>query len=124
MTSHRISLGAAVLHHRLGQVRLPVIVALGMSMVLSLGVSAVRRPEISLAPDVDTFHQLVTTDQGHVALQLLAEIADQRGGWRPAPGDETVFVPTMRLYVASTAAIDLPPEGCVRGDPTTPRSPD
>lgn len=125
MTSHRISLGTAARRHRLGKVRLPVMLAFGVIMILPLSITAFRRPEISLAPDVDTFHQLVTTEQGHVALQLLADIADQRGGWRPAPGDETVFVPTMRLYVASTSAIDLPPEGCIRDrDPTAPRSPD
>lgn len=93
-------------------------------MALSLSVMAFYQPDTSPPPDVGTFQRLVATGQGDAALHLLADLADRRGGWRPAPGDRVVFVPTMRLKVASITAIDLPPQDCATLDRTEPRSPD
>jgi hypothetical protein len=70
-----------------------------------------------------TLYERVVNGQGDVAIQELAALAKARGGWEPAPGT-AVFVPTMHLTVASTIAIDMPPQDCTVQDPTAPQSPE
>ena len=58
-------------------------------------------------------HELVLSDQGDHALQLLSEEALARGGWAPALGDVVVFVPNMvEFLMARTVAIDIGPDNC------------
>lgn len=68
-----------------------------------------------------TFHDLLARDQGDIAVQRLADIARERGGWASAPGDVAVFDASMlRLKRASTVAIDVPPTDCAvstKGEP-------
>ena len=98
---------------RLGNSRWRGTLRQAVIMLLSLSMMAFYRPDASPAPDDDTFLHLMATGQGDAALQRLADLADQRGGWGPAPGDRVAFAPTMLLDVASVIAIDLPPQDCV-----------
>ena len=69
--------------------------------------------------------RLVLPDQGDTAVQMLADLASQRGGWGPAPGDIVVYDPLMAHFKrASTVGVDLPPNDCDSPDPSTSRNPD
>jgi hypothetical protein len=100
-----------------------VMMALGVSLyVFHLTAQTTRATSVTSDPGV--LYELVANGQGNEALQQLAALADARGGWGPAPGDEVTFAPTMRLAVASTEAIDAPPEDCAVPDPSVPPSSD
>lgn len=65
-----------------------------------------------------SLHMLIIEGHGDAAVQQLAELASERGGWGPAPGDVVVFDPTMTGFKrASTLAIDIPPMECSSSDP-------
>lgn len=63
------------------------------------------------------FLLLVTKDQGELAVQILSQVAAERGGWQPSPGDTVVFDPHLPPFKrASTVAVDLPPTDCESPD--------
>ncbi len=63
------------------------------------------------------FQLLLESGQGEQAVQDLARIAQDLGGWGPAPGDIVVFDPFLPdCKRASTVAIDLPPSDCESPD--------
>lgn len=90
-------------------------------IVMGVGLlPGIESPDSAVAQTVNTpdFLALIDNDAGSIALQQLAEIAADRGGWGPAPGDVIVFDPTMPgSKRASTVAIDVPPSDCESPDP-------
>jgi hypothetical protein len=104
-------------------VGIAVMMAMGVGLYL-FHLTAQTTRATSVNSDPALLYELVANGQGDEALQQLAALAVARGGWGPAPGDGAVFAPAMRLAVASTVAIDMPPEDCAVLDPTAPQSPD
>jgi hypothetical protein len=96
---------------------------LGVSLYL-FHLTAQTTRATSVNSDPALLYELVANGQGDEAVRQLAAMAAARGGWGPAPGDEAVFAPTMRRAVASTVAIDAPPQDCAVPDRTEPPPPD
>jgi hypothetical protein len=109
-------------HHLLRFVVISLIV-LGLGSYLLRLAPQMTKATVPEYTALDLF-ELAANGQGDAAVQDLAALAETRGGWGPAPGDETAFAPTMRLAVASTVAIDEPPQDCTIPDRTQPRNPD
>ncbi len=63
----------------------------------------VFKPALAVGPDLLSLADLVRNGQGEVALQQVAEFAQQLGGWMPAPGDELVFDPYMSRKVRGSS---------------------
>lgn len=65
-----------------------------LMVVASLGLHELAqavRPASATGPDMATMWDMLQNGDGQLAIELVAQTADELGGWKPAPGDVVLF---------------------------------
>lgn len=82
------------------------------SIVIVAGSGSTLRPAVAAEVNIDTLVDMVTAHHGVEALSVVSNLAVERGGWGPAPGDEVVFEASLPWWVRGSvlSADTLPPD--------------